>query len=280
MSENNTASSGSSYASRREIRKSFDEFKERKEFLENVNKRFAPLEEINESAKNFGTIGSETLKKEEKITPAIKAATGQPGLGTLKKEAEKDEYVEQLKEEARKLYEDAQKIYAEYKKMDKGSASDEFKVMVAKFMARNKKSMEYLDKMIESLDISIAIKDYERQNSPDNTNTVAGRASRKSEPVSPFSYFVPGKPQPINIPRKGDHTGDSGPVTSGEIEQVLNANNEPSSNTTEPDKSQSPVASYDSVNNTLKANADPVPASEGNTNESSRGEQISNGGRE
>ncbi len=181
MSENNTASGGNFYASEREIRKSFDEFKKRKEFLENVNKRFAPLEEINESAKDSGKIGSETLKKEEKITPAIKATTGQPGLGTLKKEAEKDEYVEQLKEEARKLYEDAQKIYAEYKKMDKGSASDEFKVMVAKFMARNKKSMEYLDKMIESLDISVAVKNYEQQNSPDNINTVGGKESSNNE---------------------------------------------------------------------------------------------------
>lgn len=231
MSENNTASSGNFYMSSREIKKSFDEFKKRKEFLENVNKRFAPLEEINEIAKNFGTIGSETLQKEEKITPTIKAATDQIGSGTLKKEAEKDEYVEQLKEEARKLYEDAQKIYAEYKKMDKGSASDEFKVMVAKFMARNKKSMEYLDKMIESLDISVAVKNYEQQNSPDNINTVGGKESLNNEANT----------SQTNAPR---------------------------------------VSNTASGNNTLKANADPVPASEGNTNESSRGEQISNGGRE
>ena len=149
MSENNTASSGNFYASSREIRKSFDEFKERKEFLENVNKRFETVEEINniitKSVKDSGKIGSETLPKDEEITPAIKAATGQSGLGTLKKDTEKDEYLEQLKEEARKLHEEAHKIYAEYKKMDKGSASDEFTVMVEKFRARIKKALEHLE---------------------------------------------------------------------------------------------------------------------------------------
>lgn len=247
MSENNTASSGNFYASEREIRKSFNEFKERKEFLENVNKRFASLEEINEIAKNFGTIGSETLQKEEKITPTIKAATDQIGSGTLKKEAEKDEYVEQLKEEARKLYEDAHKIYAEYKKMDKGSESDEFTVMVEKFRARIKKALEHLDKFEEALNIDRAIQNYGRQSSPDNKNTnIAG----------------------------------SDPVSLHEIEQVLNANNEPSSNN-ETRISGPSVAPYGadntaSGNNTLKANAQPVP----NTNESSRREQISNNGRE
>ncbi len=181
MSENNTASSGNFYMSSREIKKSFDEFKEMKEFLENVNKRFAPLEEINEIAKNFGTIGSETLQKEEKITPTIKDATNQIGSGTLKKETEKDKYLAQLEEESRKLHEEAQKLYAEYKKMDKGSERDEFKVMVAKFMARNKKSMEYLDKMIEALEIDIAIKNYKKNSLNDRNTTDSNEASQNNE---------------------------------------------------------------------------------------------------
>ncbi len=251
MSENNTASSGNFYASSREIRKSFDEFKERKEFLENVNKRFETVEEINniitKSVKDSGKIGSETLPKDEEITPAIKAATGQSGLGTLKKDTEKDEYLEQLKEEARKLHEEAHKIYAEYKKMDKGSASDEFTVMVEKFRARIKKALEHLDKFEEALNIDRAIQNYGRQSSPDNKNTnIAG----------------------------------SGPVSLRETEQALNKGNEPSSNN-ETRISGSSVAPYGadntaSGNNTLKANAQPVP----NTNESSRREQISNNGRE
>ena len=102
-------------------------------------------------------------------------------------------------------------------------------------------------KFEEALNIDRAIQNYGRQSSPDNKNTnIAG----------------------------------SGPVSLRETEQALNKGNEPSSNN-ETRISGSSVAPYGadntaSGNNTLKANAQPVP----NTNESSRREQISNNGRE
>ena len=102
-------------------------------------------------------------------------------------------------------------------------------------MARNKKSMEYLDKMIEALDISIAIKNYERQNSPDDTNTVGGKESANNE-TNTSQTIAPR----VSNAASGNSTGLP----------------------------------------TLKGNAQSVLASEGNTNESSGGEQISKGGRE
>ena len=180
---------------------------------------------------------------------------------------------EQFKNRVRKLNEDAQKIYAEYENVDIDTEKDEKKVMVKKFIPQIKESMKRIETIKGLLEIAVAIKNYE-QKVHSNTNTANGEEST----LDRFFSAVLGKPQ--RIKHNGNHAADSGKVTSDETKQAQNNGNEPSQNT-EPGTSQPSVDPHDtgntaSGNNTLKANADPVPASEGNMNESSR----TNNGRE